>query len=352
MFLNPQLPEILACAYERKVVVSAANGVNLNFARDEVLEAIVKYRVRALTCSIDGATQESYARYRVNGDLDRVLGHVDRIRELRQQYGSAFPRLVWQFVVFGHNEHELETARRMARERGMEFLPRLSWQADYSPVANPELVSIQTGLGASDRAEFRKHKGVEYTRDICYQLWRAPVLNWDGRMLGCCVNFWQDFGPNVFDIGLTAAMAHPNMEYARQMLLGHAPPRPGISCTKCEQYKAMAESGSWLVEEEIEDDDSILVGIVPSPLAGTRFAQFSIAPGAAPAGVPTPHPRAAGKLFRFGVDTAFYFTTLQAGEHTIFVNALRPSGWHPCKSHVIHIAERPVCQQLSIDLES
>src|SRR5215831_10579084 len=60
MFLNPQLPELLACAFERQVVVSGNNGVNLNYASDAALEAIVKYRVRGLTCSIDGATQETY----------------------------------------------------------------------------------------------------------------------------------------------------------------------------------------------------------------------------------------------------------------------------------------------------
>src|SRR5215831_8994630 len=48
MFLNPQLPELLACAYERQVVVSGSNGVNLNYASEAALHAVVKYRVRAL----------------------------------------------------------------------------------------------------------------------------------------------------------------------------------------------------------------------------------------------------------------------------------------------------------------
>ena len=102
MFLNPQLADILACAFERKVTVSGSNGVNLNFAREDALEALVRYRVRALTCSIDGVTQETYSRYRVNGNLQRVLAHIDKIRELRARQGSAFPLLCWQFVVFGH----------------------------------------------------------------------------------------------------------------------------------------------------------------------------------------------------------------------------------------------------------
>jgi len=35
-------------------------------------------------------------------------------------------------------------------------------------------------------------------RGICHQLWHAPVLNWDGRVMGCCRNFWSDFGGKRF----------------------------------------------------------------------------------------------------------------------------------------------------------
>src|SRR5690242_19181276 len=56
IFLNPQLPAILELAYERGVAVSARNGVNLNTVRPDVLEAVVRYEMRAMTCSIDGAS--------------------------------------------------------------------------------------------------------------------------------------------------------------------------------------------------------------------------------------------------------------------------------------------------------
>ncbi len=173
MFLNPQLAEILACAFERKVTVSGSNGANLNFAREDALDALVRYRVRALTCSIDGVTQETYSRYRVNGNLHRVLAHIDKIRELRAQQRSAFPLLCWQFVVFGHNEHEIEAARAMAAERGMEFVPRLAWETGYSPVQNRDLVRIESGVGAASRTEYREQRGAEYTRHLCLQLWHA-----------------------------------------------------------------------------------------------------------------------------------------------------------------------------------
>lgn len=349
MFLNPQLPDLLACAYDRKVVVSGGNGVNLNFAHENALEAVVKYRVRSLTCSIDGATQETYAKYRIKGDLSRVLAHIDRIRELRCNYRSAFPLLDWQFVVFGHNEHEIDSARSLARQRGMQFVPRLSWSTEFSPVSNPELVTIQTGLGASNRDEYRQKKNREYARELCFQLWHAPVLNWDGRMLGCCVNFWKDFGTNVFESGLSSAMQHPDLDYARRMLMGRASPRAGIPCTTCNEYEALAESGHWLTEQEAESykRTSILVGVVPSFPGGTAFGQFSVAAGQA---APPPPRETQGRLFRFGVDTALYLSVPAAGFYTVYANLLSSSGWLPCQAYVLHVLDRPVCQEFGLDL--
>jgi hypothetical protein len=347
MFLNPQLPDLLACAYERQVVVSGSNGVNLNFASEAALNAVVKYRVRALTCSIDGATQETYSRYRVNGHLDRVLEHVDQIRELRRSARSAFPLLDWQFVVMGHNEHEIERARAMAQARGMQFLPRLSWSAEHSPVVNRELVRIATGLGAATREEFRKNQGVSYTRSLCSQLWHAPVINWDGKMLGCCVNYWGDFGSNVFTVGLAAGLRHPKMEYARQMLQGRAEPRAGVPCTDCDQYKEMAGSQKWFSDEELSlrDSDGILVGLVLTGFHDAKFARISVHQGV----VEAPHFEDSGRLFRFDFDTAVYFRAAIPGAYTAFVQSLSRGGWMPAARHVLDIAERPVCRQIEIN---
>lgn len=350
MFLNPQLPDLLACAYAREVVVSGSNGVNLNFASEAALNAVVKYRVRALTCSIDGATQETYSRYRVNGHLERVLAHVDRIRDLRRLSGSAFPLLDWQFVTMGHNEHEIEAARKMALARGMHFLPRLSWSADHSPVINQDLVRIQTGLGVASREEFREKKGVEYTRDICHQLWRAPVINWDGKMLGCCVNYWGDFGSNVFADGLSASMRSPKLEYARRMLMGNAEPRPEIPCTTCDQYQAMSRAQGWIQAKEFQFPaaSEILVGLVVTANPASKFARISIRRGTAGA----PRFDVSGRLFRFGRDTAVYFHAPAAGCYTVFVQCLEGGGWGQVTGRAFNIPERPICQQINICAES
>jgi molybdenum cofactor biosynthesis enzyme MoaA len=60
VFLNPELLRILQYAHQNDVVISIANGANLNHIAEEVIEGLVKYRVSAITCSIDGASREAF----------------------------------------------------------------------------------------------------------------------------------------------------------------------------------------------------------------------------------------------------------------------------------------------------
>ena len=246
IFLNPNLVGILEHAYRRGVKVSAGNGVNLNTARPEALEAVVKFGVQFMTCSIDGASPETYRVYRVRGDFDRVIANIRTINAHKRAYGTELPRLAWQFVVFGHNEHELPVARQMAEELGMEFRPKLTWDDSFSPLRDPEFVRQQVGIGASTRQEYEQQNGQDYMAAICHELWDMPAVNWDGKMLGCARNFWGDFGGNAFGDGLLAAINSDKMRYARDMLRGRRPARDDIPCTTCEIYLGMRRRDHWL----------------------------------------------------------------------------------------------------------
>ena len=244
-FLNPDLLGMLRHAYRRNVTLEIANGANLNHVREEVLEGLVRYRVARITCSIDGASQETYARYRVRGNYERVIGNIRRINQFKRALGSELPELTWQFIAFGHNEHEIETARALAAELGMRFYVKLSWDRDLSPVVNEDTIRKVTGTGAASRDEYREKHGAEYMGQICRQLWNDPQINWDGKVLGCCRNFWGDFGGNAFRDGLLESLNHEKIAYARDMLEGRKPARPDIPCTTCELYTRRASAKDW-----------------------------------------------------------------------------------------------------------
>lgn len=243
IFLNPELPRILEIAHRRGVATAASNGVNLSSAREPSLEAVVKFGVRAMTCSIDGASAEVYRRYRVRGRFDKVLDAIRTINRYKQAYKSEFPRLTWQFVAFEHNIHEIDDARAMAAALGMTFKPKLSWTDEG--LGDGAEKARQT-FGVERRSEFREREGRDVMQGICLQLWGEPQINWDGRVLGCCRNFWGDFGANAFDVGLDEAANSPAMRRARRMLRGQSEPCEGIPCATCDIYLTMRETGRYM----------------------------------------------------------------------------------------------------------
>lgn len=247
IFLNPDILKIMQYAYQHNVSLSANNGVNLNHIKANVLEGLVKYQFKSLSVSLDGIDNHTYQQYRVKGDFDRVIAHIKQINAYKQQYQSEYPQLLWQFIAFGHNEQVIIQAKQMADELGMQFGLKLSWSDEFSPVKNHlDVIRSFTG-GVTSRNEFKQTHKVDYMQSLCHQLWDHPQINWDGKLLGCCRNFWGDFGSlNVFKDGLIKSLNHPKMKYARKMLMGLEPERADIPCTTCNIYIGMKANQIWL----------------------------------------------------------------------------------------------------------
>lgn len=239
IFLNPEIKDIIIYAYQHNIKLTAGNGVNLNNIKEEVLEALVKYQFRRLKVSIDGASQETYQVYRVGGNFDQVIAHIRRINHYKKLYNSKYPKMKWQFIIFGHNEHELPKARQMAHELGMTFKPKLNYATKKYAVKNREYVAEESGLGVATIEAYEQERQALYS-PACLQLWTSPQVNWDGKLLGCCVNFFGDFG-NVFEQGLDQCLSSERYQYAKQMVLGEKPPRDDIPCSQCKRYQRVRQ---------------------------------------------------------------------------------------------------------------
>lgn len=243
-FLNPELLEIIKYACKKKVILSADNGVNLNNVKEEILEALVKYRFQSMTCSIDGASDETYRIYRQGGNFETVIENICKINMLKKKYQSKYPYLIWQFIIFGHNEHEIPIARKLSRKLDMKFKLKLSWDSQFSPVCDRELVKRE--LGVASRAEYKQRHGKNYMWKICHQMWHDPQINWDGKVLGCSRNFWGHFEGNAIRDGLIKSLNTKKIRFARDMILGRTVTRADIPCATCDIYKNMLAVGRFL----------------------------------------------------------------------------------------------------------
>ncbi len=238
IFLNPALKKIIEYAFEKNVALTANNGVNLNTVTEEILESLVKYKFRSISISLDGASNDTYKIYRVAGDFDTVIENINKINSYKQKYNTSFPELQWQFIIFGHNEHELPLAKQMAKKLNMSFWAKLNaqnWDPSYSPVKNREFVIKETGDNVTSVKEFKEKYGRNYDSP-CHQFWLAPQINWDGKLFGCCLNIYSDFG-NVFKSGLTKCLKSEKYTDAKKMLLDDKNLKSDIVCARCPKYK-------------------------------------------------------------------------------------------------------------------
>lgn len=244
IFLNPELKEIMKYAYTKNISLMALNGVNLNTVSEEILECLVKYQFKVMGISVDGATNETYTIYRRGGNFDKVIENIKTINYYKQKYRTEFPKLFWQFVVFGHNEHELPVARKMAEALNMQFVPKLNWSDSFSPIRNKEFVKKE--IGFISRQEYAQKTKKIYLADVCTQLWFDVQVNWDGKLLGCCTNRWGDFG-NVFESTLHGCVKSEKYLYAKKMLLGLKKERKDIPCSQCPTYQKMQAMNHYLL---------------------------------------------------------------------------------------------------------
>lgn len=76
IFLNPDFNKIIKYAFEKNIKLTACNGVNMNYLTEEMAENLVKYKFERIHVSIDGATPETYAIYRRNGDFNKVIENI------------------------------------------------------------------------------------------------------------------------------------------------------------------------------------------------------------------------------------------------------------------------------------
>ena len=241
-FLNPSMVQMLAFAHDMGVSVSFANGSNFNTLPKDLPEALVKYGVKSITLSIDGASQEIYEQYRVNGNFNNVIENIKLVNSLKKKYKSEFPKLTWQYILMKHNEEDAYKARNMARELGIDIKYKLDWSGTFVP-KEPEKLEALTGLKAFNRSAYSEQSGKAYM-SLCHQMIDQTSINWDGRVLGCCTVYQSDWGLNVFENYdlIETLNRDPYRKNVIALLTGREIDTD-VPCSICRHYENVRKSG-------------------------------------------------------------------------------------------------------------
>ncbi len=135
--------------------------------------------------SIDGTSQEVYENYRRGGSLEKVIEGTREILEQKKQLKSKTPHVVWQFVVFKPNQHQINEVKQMGRRIGV----------DQIAIKTAQIYDFENGNDLipdlDQYARYRKTKEGKYEiknklLNQCWRMWQGCVITWDGKVVPCC----------------------------------------------------------------------------------------------------------------------------------------------------------------------
>ncbi len=86
-------------------------------------EELIASRVSEILFSLDGATRETYHMYRNYGDntdFERVVENLRKLVDTKKRMGADKTEIVLQFVIFKHNEHEVDDILELGKKIGVD----------------------------------------------------------------------------------------------------------------------------------------------------------------------------------------------------------------------------------------
>ena len=194
-FLHPGIFDMIRYAHQRRIVVRLSS--NLNYFSEEMARKTVEAGLGSIIVAVDGATEESYQRYRRRGKLETVLRNLRYLAEAKRANNADHPLIMVRMLINRYNEAEVETLREMIMDSGADVFVTGDLFIDTTDVAQRQewLPTDAKNSPYEYEGDDILQKAME-NRWRCSDLWESMTINWDGGIAPCCWvhNHEHDFG--------------------------------------------------------------------------------------------------------------------------------------------------------------
>jgi len=182
-FLNPDFLKMVTFANQHGIYT--ITSTNAHYLNAENAKATVNSMLNELIISVDGSNQASYAKYRVGGQFDKVIEGTTHILQQKRALKSNFPHVVWQFIVFKHNEGEIDAIKRLGKELGVNEL-RIKTAQIYDYEHGEEWIPENPKYSRYEKTKNGAIKIKNKLLNQCWRMWQGCVITWDGKVVPCC----------------------------------------------------------------------------------------------------------------------------------------------------------------------
>jgi len=164
--MNPNIVQMVRYAKEKGIleVMFNTNAMMLN---ERTARGLINAGLDKILISFDSPYRERYNKLRDGADYDLVLRNVKRLKQLKDEMGSAKP-------IIRVNMIQMNDTTRAE----MDEFDRL-----FKDIA--DVLAIQDYTDISQETEVKEL--------VCQELWQRLIIFWDGTTVPCCGDFMADF---------------------------------------------------------------------------------------------------------------------------------------------------------------
>jgi len=181
-FFNKETIRMIRMASDRNIYTSVSTNAQL--ITKDLAKDIVESGLNRIIISIDGTTQEVYEKYRRGGELEKVIQASKYLVEARQVFNNSKLKIVFQFLVFKHNEHQIKDIQKLGKNLGVDKVEIKSAQVyNYYNSKNITSINKYSRYKKDSNGNFQiKNK----LNNKCWRMWHSVVITQDLDLVPCC----------------------------------------------------------------------------------------------------------------------------------------------------------------------
>lgn len=208
---------------------------------ESVVRKLCESEIAYVSISIDSFDSATFAKSRIDGDLNRIWEGISRLRRYRDEQGYEYPKIGLKGTLFGHTEDQIPAIVEEAKRRGVEIFesfqplnPKISYVRIYPKEKLTELnqlTRVSERIATDSIAARHRLQDVETfcaTENIpasnsgrpnrlrpgCDEEWLYSLLS--GHITPCCqVKNIIDPAWNLFERSVADILGLPSYENTR-----------------------------------------------------------------------------------------------------------------------------------------
>ena len=184
--LNPWLPDMIRAARQRDIYITVST--NLNFLPDAA--ELVASGLNRLIISCSGCTADTYAKYHVGGEFEKVMDNLTRILNHRDLNPDL--KIAWRFLTSSYNEHQVPLLFEMCRDLRIEAdvcEPRLDMREEVLKPVQQRMQRHAEWIPTRSQVYDVETSQQKCRWSTCRIPWTEACIDVDGSVMVCCSSY-------------------------------------------------------------------------------------------------------------------------------------------------------------------